>query len=166
MTLTSLADPVKNPPSADYRRHKQPARVRKRQYQKAANFYPTPILYPAPCLSWRAPFVDQIRRLTPFIARKKPGSPKTHPSATRPSLTARPVAFRPLLTESLALSSESVAPSSRFDLNESSFNPTIPHLITVSSPSRILAQLTMNLLFISNIERAESFPGSVSQGGD
>ena len=41
---------------------------------------------------------------TPFLLTKKPNLPKVHPSAARPSLLLRPAAFRPLLTEGLALS--------------------------------------------------------------
>jgi hypothetical protein len=40
----------------------------------------------------------------PILITKKPNLPKVHPSAARPSLLLRPAAFRPLLTEGLALS--------------------------------------------------------------
>ena len=41
---------------------------------------------------------------TPFLLTKKLPSTKFYPSVARPSLLLRPAAFRPLLTEGLALS--------------------------------------------------------------
>jgi hypothetical protein len=43
--------------------------------------------------------------VSPILLTKKPNSPKVHPSAAQPSsYTLRSAAFRPLLTEGLALS--------------------------------------------------------------